>query len=353
MSPTEGGGTEPETGKSPAGNGNGDGDGHDIQVARRRESALERLKKALAARETPVPQLEGYTLSKARKILHLVDIDPARLRVKYSEDERDKNLVVGQNPLPGEMIDLDDDEATIDLRVADSSVVRYLPGIFQRSDLTGRNLVRDLLWIFQHVFNQTEEKLEGLERFFDPLECPEDFLEYIASWVALTIEDDWPEAKKRNLIKKAIELYHVRGTPRGLRIYLRIFTGVDPKIHENVWPYDGVTVGISSTVGVDTILMHHVEKAHAFVVEVPLPIDDVDAATIHKIHRIIEREKPAHTEYYLVFAVPEEQEVDTGFTVGITSTVGVDTWVGGAEAEAYYPLEDQTTMEADEDTDSD
>ncbi|MBI3725785.1 hypothetical protein HY251_17800 [bacterium] len=345
-------GNEPEGGADGApdgGNGDRDmGDGLDVKVAARRESALERLKKALAAREMPVPQLEGYTLSKARKILHLVDIDASRLRVKYVEDEREKNLVIGQRPLPGEMMDLDDDDAKVELRVADGSVVRYLPGLYQRSDLTGRNLVRDLLWIFQHIFNETDEKLEGLERFFDPLECPEDFLEYIASWVALTIEDEWPEVKKRNLIKKAIELYHVRGTPRGLRIFLRIFTGVDPKIHENIWPYDGVTVGVSSTVGVDTILMHHVERAHTFVVEVPLPIDDVDAATIQKIHRIIEREKPAHTDYYLVFAAPEEQEVDTGITVGITSTIGVDTWVGGAEAEAYYPMEDEGSMQAGE-----
>lgn len=325
-----------------------DGEGLEVRVAARRESALERLKKELAAREVPVPQLEGYALGKARKILRLVGIDDARLVVKYVESEVERGQVVSQRPRPNEKIDLDDEDARIELRVSDSSIVRYLPNLYNRSDLTGRNFVRDLLWVFQHEFNATDEKLEGLERFFDPLECPKDFIDYIASWVALTLEDDWPEAKKRNLIKKAVELYHLRGTPRGLRVFLRIFTGVDPKIHENQWPYDGVTVGLSSDVGVNTVLMHHVDRSHAFVVEIPLPIDDVDAATIMRIHRIIEREKPAHTDYYLVFAPPEEKEADTGITVGITSTVGVDTWVTGEDAEAYFPMEDAGGVSADE-----
>jgi phage tail-like protein len=319
----------------------GDGDGIEIKVAARRESALEKLKKALAARETPAPQLAGYPLEKAKKILRLLEIDEKRLKIVFTESEdRDRSTVLSQRPKSGVPIDLDDPNTKIELRVAESSIVRYLPQLYQRSDISGRNLVKDLLWIFQHIFNQTEEKLEHLERFFDPLECPSEFVNYLASWVALTVEDDWPEHKKRNLIKKAVELYHLRGTPRGLKVFLKIFTGVDPKIHENMWPYDGVTVGVSSTVGVDTILMHHADKAHCFVVEVPLPIEDVDAPTIKKIHRIIEREKPAHTDYYVIFAKPEEEEVDTGFTVGITSTIGVDTWVGGADAEAYFPLED-------------
>jgi phage tail-like protein len=294
----------------------------------------------LAERAAPVPQLEGYSLAKARKILRLVGLEESRLRVKYVESEAERGEVVTQRPRPGQKIDLDDEDQKIELRVADASIVRYLPSIFNRSDLTGRNFARDLLWIFQHEFNATDEMLEGLERFFDPLECPQEFLSYIASWVALTLEDDWPEMKKRNLIKKAVELYHLRGTPRGLRVFLRIFTGVDPKIHENVWPFDGVTIGISSEVGVDTVLMHHVDRSHAFVVEIPLPIADVDAQTILKIHRIIEREKPAHTDYYVIFAAPEEKDVETGFTVGVSSTIGVDTWVGGEEAEAYFPMED-------------
>ncbi|RMG06373.1 MAG: hypothetical protein D6731_25945 [Planctomycetota bacterium] len=329
---SEGGGTV-----DPAPGGGSAGDG--LELGRlRRESALERLKKALAEREVPAPQLEGYPLWKARKILDLVRIPAERLQLKLVESEQPRGTIVSQRPRPGQKIDLEDPRQKIELQIADSSILHYLPQIYQRSDLTGRNFVADLLWIMQHIQAQTEWKLEHLHHYFDPHECPPEFLDYLASWVALTLEDDWPELKRRSLIKKAVELYHLRGTPRGLRVYLRLFTGVDPLIEENAWPFDGLVVGVTSTVGVETVLMHSVQRAHAFIVHIPLGIDEVDVETVLKIHRIIEQEKPVHTDYYLTFAEPEEEERDTSFTIGITSTIGVDAWLQGEAAEMYDPL---------------
>ena len=316
------GGTEGEQGGPPA--------------ARAREGTLHKLKRALHTREVPVPRLEGYPLAKARKILDLTGLGQERLRVKLVHSEEARGRVVRQHPRAGDKVDRAG-EQPIEVQVADQSIVSYLPHIYQRTDLTGRNFVRDLLWVFQHVHFQSEEKLLHLERYFDPHEAPAGFLEYLASWVALDLEPGWPEHKKRSLIKKAVELYHLRGTPRGLRIYLRIFTGVDPLIAENAWPHQGFVVGVSCSLGVDTVLTHEVDKRHTFVVHIPLPIDEVDDDTIRRVHRIIEREKPVHTDYYLSFAPPEEQDVETGFTVGVSSTVGVDTWVKGEAPDPADP----------------
>lgn len=314
--------------------------------SRRRETALEQIKKALAEREIPVPQLAGYPLHKAEKILSLAGVAKERIKLRLNEDPRQRGTVIKQRPEPGRQLDLGDPRQRIELTVSDTSLLDLLPQLYQRSDLTGRNFVRDLLGVMQHIQFQTDSKLDNLERFFSPYDCPPEFLEYIASWVALTLESGWDEAKRRSLIMKAVELYHLRGTPRGLRIYLRIFTGVDPQIVENTWPFEGFVVGVSSTVGVDTILTHRVDRAHSFVVKIPLPIDEVDAQTILRIHRIVEQEKPVHTEYYLVFAEHEEEEFDSAITVGVTSTVGVDTWIQGDEAEAYFdPLGDEGAME--------
>jgi phage tail-like protein len=332
---------------SPSGN-NGDG----LELAGlRRESALERLKKALAEREVPAPQIEGYSLRKAKKILDLAGIDPERIKVKLVEHHERRGTVVSQRPRPGNMLDLEDPRQKIELNVADTSIVQYLPHLYQRSDLTGRNFVGDLLWVMQHIQAQTEDKLRHLDLYFDPHECPPEFLDYLASWVALTLDEDWAEHKKRSLIKKAVELYHLRGTPRGLRVYLRLFTGVDPVIEENHWPFEGFVIGISSTVGVDTVLTHAVSRAHTFVVHIPLAIDEVDSDTVLKIHRIIEQEKPVHTDYYLTFAEPEEADLDTSFTVGVTSTIGVDAWLQGPAAEMYDPLADGPMMSAGDDED--
>ena len=120
----------------------------------------------------------------------------------------------------------------------------------------------------------------------------------------------------------------ILGTVRGLKIYLKIFTGVEPIIHENTWPYEGVVEGIYSTVGEDTVLMHYVEKEHCFVVELPMAVKETDVDTIRKIHRIIDNEKPAHTQYYVIFAPEEEVEEDFAIEVGLRSTIGVDTWIG-------------------------
>lgn len=304
--------------------------------ALRRQSALEQLKKKLAEREVPLPQLEGYTLQKARKILELVGVGADRVRLRMSESPLERGQVLEQRPAPGRKIDLLDPNQRIELLVSDQSLMRMLPQIYHRSDLTGRSFVRDLLWVMQHVHFETEEKLDNLERYFDPHEAPSEFLEYLASWVALTLEAGWPEAKKRSLIKKAVELYHLRGTPRGLRVYLRIFTGVDPIVVENTWPFPGFVVGETCTVGVDTVLTHRVNPAHCFVVKIPLPIGEVDNQTILRIHRIIEQEKPVHTDYYLLFAEREEAEFDGALTVGVTSTIGVDTWLQGDDAEAFF-----------------
>ncbi|MBL4846157.1 MAG: PASTA domain-containing protein [Planctomycetes bacterium] len=304
--------------------------------ARHRETTLEQIKKSLALREVPVPQLVGYPIHKARKILSLAGVAPERIRLRLSEGPRERGTVVAQRPEPGRQLDLQDPSQRIELTLSDRSLLDLLPQLYQRSDLTGRNFVRDLLQVMQHIQFQTDAKLDNLERFFDAHECPPEFLDYLASWVALTLEAGWSEAKRRSLITKAVELYHLRGTPRGLRVYLRIFTGVDPQIVENAWPFEGFVVGISSTVGVDTILTHRVDRAHSFVVKIPLPIDEVDAQTILRIHRIVEQEKPVHTEYYLVFAEHEEEEYDSAITVGVTSTVGVDTWIQGDEASAYF-----------------
>lgn len=340
-------------GKSPPASPDGD-DGMEV-VARGREGALERLKKALASREAPMPHLEGYPLRKARKILGLSGVDPARLRIKMVEHPTERGTVVRQRPKPGTKIDLEDDTQKLEVTVSDRSIVGYLPQIYQRSDLTGRNFVRDLMWVIQHQQFLLDEKLENLDQYFDAHECPKEFLDYLASWVALTMEAGWPETKKRSLIKKAFELYHLRGTPRGLRVYLRIFTGVDPVIIENAWPFEGFVVGVTSTVGVDTVMMHHVNKAHCFIVHIPLPIDDVDGDTIRRIHRIIEQEKPVHTDYYLTFAEKDEGggEADTGITIGVTSTIGVDTWIKGDEAEAFDPLGgDEGSMTSADDDDA-
>lgn len=345
-------GTENEAAGGAADNGGGAAVG---VASKKRESALEKLKRQLADNSAEMPPLEGYDLRKATKILKAAGFPLDKVRVRYIESEEPRGQVVRQYPDAGEKIDLQNELYQMELCVADTNVLEFLPSIYQRSDISGRNFLRDFLWIFEHIFNQTKMKLDNIHTYFDPLETPPDFLPWLGSWVAMVLEEDWPEIKKRNLIRKAVELYHLRGTVRGIRIYLKIFTGVEPKIIENHWPFEGMTVcpwpmeaedpntgkpyddpeiakiashpdWKGSTIGEDTILMPWVDRAHVFTVELPMQQAQIELDTLKKIHRILDREKPAHTDYYLIFQPEPEKEEDFGIEVGIRSTIGVDTW---------------------------
>ena len=324
-------------------------------ATKKRESALDKLKRQLAEHSAEMPPLEGYDLRKALKILRAANFPLDKVRIRYIDSEETRGQVVRQYPDAGEKIDLQNELYQMELAVADANIVEFLPSIYQRSDLSGRNFLKDFLWIFEHIFNQTKMKLDNIHTYFDPLETPKEFLPWLGSWVAMVLEEDWPEIKKRNLIRKAVELYHLRGTVRGIKVYLKIFTGVEPKILENHWPFEGIQVcpfpmdpkdpytgkeyddpevrkqaahpdWKGATIGEDMIEMPWVDKAHVFTVELPMQQDRIELDTIKKIHRILDREKPAHTDYYLIFQPEPEKEEDFGIEVGIRSTIGVDTW---------------------------
>src|SRR5262249_60829871 len=83
---------------------------------------------------------------------------------------------------------------------------------------------------------------------------------------------EWHEPKKRILFKRAIQLYKLRGTVRGLKLFLEIFTDVEPEIYENQWPFDGFQVGVIATASIDTVLIPPVDRAHCFTVSLPMSL---------------------------------------------------------------------------------
>ena len=118
----------------------------------------------------------------------------------------------------------------------------------------------------------------------------------------MVLEEDWPLAKKRRLIRKAIELYRIRGTVKGLKLFIALFTGHEPDIKENQWPFRGWRIGATSEIGTDSVVLPPVNLAHTFIVEMPVSYKDVSPESVIRIHEIIQMEKPANTQYYLRFA---------------------------------------------------
>src|SRR5581483_10972277 len=197
-----------------------------------------------------MPEVVGLPIRKAKFLIENAGLAVDAIVFQESYEERD--TVLTQKPARGQMIYTGE---KVTLGVSRESYVKWLPSIFQRNDLNGRNFLRDLLWIVQHLFTSVDEQLDVIHNFFDPYEAPEKFLPWLASWSAMVLEEDWPIAKKRRLIKKAIEMYRIRGTVKGIKLFISLFTGHEPDINENIWPFRGWRIGVTADIGIDSVVL--------------------------------------------------------------------------------------------------
>ena len=114
------------------------------------------------------------------------------------------------------------------------SLRRYLPAVFGEepasADFTDR-----FLSLFDTTIRSVETEVDRQARYFDPLSTPAerdpktgtDFLSWLASWIGITLDRHWPEAKRRKLLKQAARLFDLRGTREGLWRELMLFLEMD------------------------------------------------------------------------------------------------------------------------------
>jgi len=288
-----------------------------------------------------MPDVVGQPLRKAKLLVHNAGLVVDTITFQESYETRDN--VLGQKPMRGQMVYAGD---KVTLTVSRESYVKWLPSIYQRADINGRNFYRDFLWIVQHLFGSIEEILDVIHAYFDPYEAPEKYLPWLASWSAMILEEDWPIEKKRRLIRKAIELYRIRGTVKGLKLFIALFTSHEPDIKENEWPFRGWRIGASSEIGTDSVVLPPVNLAHTFIVEMPVSYKDVSPESVIRIHEIIQMEKPANTQYYLRFA-SEGGGNDLSEFMAIGGGVIGGIGLGAGEDEAITSEEDLKRAEAE------
>ncbi len=68
--------------------------------------------------------------------------------------------------------------------------------------------------------------MDLLWAYLDPLTAPESLLPFLAHWVAWPINHRWSVEQQRHLIRSAVEIYRWRGTKRGLRLYIHLYTNL-------------------------------------------------------------------------------------------------------------------------------
>jgi phage tail-like protein len=169
-----------------------------------------------------------------------------------------------------------------------SSYLQYLPGIYRDDVLMGQ-----LLLIFESMLTPVEHTVDNLDLYLDPLMVPGPLLSWLASWLGLSLDPGWPENRRRDLIKSASELYRWRGTRWGLSEYIRIYTGIEPEIHEYM---PGMTLDPDTKLGARARLGSGADWYHFTVI---LRVDKGSQIDDTRLRAIIETQKPAHSIYSL------------------------------------------------------
>ncbi|TMC10488.1 MAG: hypothetical protein E6J41_08120 [Chloroflexi bacterium] len=249
---------------------------------------------------------------------------------------------------------------TVRLRYPRRSSLRHLPAVF-RDEPTSAQFLDRFLSIPDAIREPIVEKVAEFARFLDPRATPatvpagsgrQDFLTWLAGWLDLALERHWPLSRRRDLLRQAHRLYALRGTPAGLRLHIRLYTGVEAHVLEHFklrrWLFLGQTrlgddsatfgrevvrrlqLGESSRIG-DFALVEGGDPtrdpfavyAHQFTVFVPLPGGGTENQR-QTVRRIVEMASPAYAKGLV-------EVVEPRLRVGRQSFVGVDTVIG------WYP----------------
>jgi phage tail-like protein len=247
-----------------------------------------------------------------------------------------------------------------------------LPAIYQ-TEPASRDFLLRFLALTETLFQDLENGIQGLSRLFDPNAVPKEFLPWLATWLALALDENWDEAQQRRLLASAFQRDGWRGTPGGLRESLRLLAGVAGIIQEPIlnaawWSLpspattcechpangarettwkttensilglttmlapaqpQGAVLGTTATLDYSNLITNEEfgeplfeDVAHQFTVQ--LYRSQMQCAeTLSRVRTVLDREKPAHTAYHICIIEPR-------LRVGFQATVGIDTVIAGS-----------------------
>lgn len=262
--------------------------------------------RALAGGEACQPRFEVYggELNRAVDLVWRCD-SPARrgqrfefqLEATANPIEQDAEAVSGARVFAGDLgvREACSEWAALLIR-AKGRYLAHLPSIYRDDELMGRYLM-----LFESFWQPIDCQISSLHYYFDPRTTPADLLPWLATWVDLALDERWPVAKRRDLLRSAVSLYRRRGTPGGLCDYLELYTGGQAAVVEH--RARNFRLGPDARLGLGVALGARNEP-HTFEVRLELPPDTAgrphrDQERRQVIESIIESCKPAHTRYTL------------------------------------------------------
>lgn len=187
-----------------------------------------------------------------------------------------------------------------------STYMTLLPEIFQAEDFMVR-----FLSIFEQTFDPSLQTLGSLWAYLDPLTAPRSMLPFLSKWVAWDLEPRWTLQQQRRLMRYAVELYRWRGTRKGVRYYLHLYTDLRldedrPESEKQISITDDTSDAFvfgEAAFG-DGMMMGGGQPFHFNVVLRPESTDEYNQLDEALIRRVIEQVKPAFCTYTLAIAHP-------------------------------------------------
>ena len=103
-----------------------------------------------------------------------------------------------------------------------------LPGLYQEDEFTQR-----FTTAFDEVLAPVMSTIDNFPAYLDPALTPEDFLDWLAGWVGVLLDETWPIERRRAFVSVASQLYRTRGTAAGLAAHVRLFTAGEVEVTDS------------------------------------------------------------------------------------------------------------------------
>ncbi len=125
-----------------------------------------------------------------------------------------------------------------------AAALEHLPAIYRRSDAVGRNLVRGICFLFEHMFDSVELRLDRrLAASTIRTSRRSTSSTGSRSWSAFTLDLDWPGAEEARAASSAPSTSTGSAAPaRPCRCSSGCSRATSPDIEENTWPFKGFRV---------------------------------------------------------------------------------------------------------------
>lgn len=175
---------------------------------------------------------------------------------------------------------------------------RHLPAVYQEEDAFTMRLTEGLDEVVAPIF----ATLDNLPAYFNARFTPDDFLSWLASWVAFDLDETWDASRRREAVSRAADLLRRRGTAIGLADEIRLVTGAEVEIVENggtAWSMDAGSPMVGAP---EPSLLVRITASNP---------SEIDA---ERVDRLVSAAKPAHIPHKveLVGASGRKPKAKTG-----------------------------------------